>query len=74
MTPDEIQALREKHKACDCDNDCENCTPIVIAQTPDEIQACDHLMPDPITGLSSRASEWGHIFCPKCGIKLKEGN
>lgn len=42
--------------------------------TTDEIQACDHLMPDPITGIPTPANEWGHIFCPKCGIKLKEGN
>lgn len=33
-------------------------------------EKCDHLMPDPITGRPSKASEWGHIFCPKCGKKL----
>lgn len=31
---------------------------------------CDHLMPDPITGIPTPANEWGHIFCPKCGKKL----
>ena len=31
---------------------------------------CDHSMPDPITGRLSKASEWGHKFCPNCGEKL----
>jgi len=32
---------------------------------------CNHLMTDPITGLPSKASEWGHKFCPKCNSKIE---
>lgn len=31
---------------------------------------CDHVIPDPITNLPSKASDWGYLFCPKCGGKL----
>ena len=33
---------------------------------------CDHSMPDPITGRPSKASEWGHKFCPKCNSKIEK--
>ena len=31
---------------------------------------CDHVVPDPITNLPSKALDWGYSFCPKCGEKL----
>lgn len=106
MTPDEIQALREKHQPYKtvrdyewCDAGCDEPYPCDVIKVLDALEAerlglesgvdrfstpnaedeaqdnpCDHLIPDPITGKPTPANEWGHIFCPKCGIKLKEEN
>lgn len=54
-------------------NDCEPwpCETIMILDALEQLLTnCDHLIPDSITGIPTPANEWGHIFCPKCGVKL----
>ena len=57
MTPDEIQAASMTGFADTSE------------ETADD-PICEHIMPDPLTGIPTPANEWGHQFCPKCGKKL----